>query len=349
MQFRRLLYPFSILYRGVTTIRNKLFDWEILTSKSYNLPIISVGNITVGGTGKTPLTEYIIRLLKDNNQITLLSRGYKRQTKGALLADNSSNAQSIGDEPFQIKQKFPEINIVVAEKRTEGMDIILKNTPSDVVLMDDAYQHRYVTPGFSILVIDFNRPLWKDCVFPAGDLRETKRGQKRADVIVVNKCPKDLSESDQQLWLDKIRPLPTQKVFFTTITYGEALPMLKDKNEDFPKNLPVIGLAGIAQPQPFFNYLKDRFKVKEYVTFPDHHNFSQEDINDIQQKIEYYSAKALVTTEKDAVRLSNLPDELKHFTWHIPIQLKILFNQQQQFEDIINNYVRKNKSNSRLS
>ena len=346
MQFRKLLYPFSLLYGGITSVRNKMFDWDVLPSHKYSLPIISVGNITVGGTGKTPLSEFIIRLLKDEYRVTLLSRGYKRQTKGALLANKRSSAQTIGDEPFQIKQKFPEIDIAVAEKRVEGMEMILKNTNTDVVLMDDAYQHRYVTPGLSILVIDYNRPLWNDCVFPAGNMRETQNGQKRAQIIVVNKCPVTLSESDRNTWFKKINAASGQQVFFTSISYDLPIAVSSHNTSSFPSGLPILGLAGIAQPKGFFNYLNTHYKLNSTLVYPDHHHFTAKDLNDITENVNKENIKALVTTEKDAVRFNQLPEDVKAKAWYIPIRLKVLFDAEKQFEDIIHNYVRNNKNNS---
>jgi len=342
MHFRKLLYPFSLLYGGITLVRNKFFDWQILPSQRYSLPIISVGNITVGGTGKTPLSEYIIRLLQDENKISLLSRGYKRQTKGAILANPNSNAATIGDEPFQIKQKFPGISIVVAEKRVEGMELILKKTDTDVVLMDDAYQHRYVTPGLSILVIDYNRPLWNDCVFPAGNLRETKNGQKRANIVVVNKCPEDLTLQQKNTWLKKIKAQPDQHVFFTSISYGQAVAVQKENTKSLTCGEKIVALAGIAQPKGFFSYLNKHYKVHDELVYPDHHHFSTKDITDITQKV---NTEALVTTEKDAVRFEKLPQEIIAKAWYIPIRLKVLFNAEEQFDNTIRNYVRNNKNN----
>ncbi len=345
MNSRRLLYPLSLIYGGVTTLRNKLFDVGWLSSQSYHLPIISVGNITVGGTGKTPLTEYIIRLLEKDYRMCLLSRGYKRKTKGALLAKPDATAQMIGDEPFQIKRKFKSVDVVVAEKRVEGMELILQNTKAEVVLMDDAYQHRYVTPGLSILVIDYNRPLWKDYPFPAGNLRETRQGQKRADVIVVNKCPADFSASDKAYWLQRLNADSKQQVFFTHITYGEPTVLLKNEVEVFPLDASVVALAGIAQPQGFLMHLDKHFRVDEEMIYPDHHHFSGTDIEQITDKLADGN-KQLVTTEKDAVRLEVLPAELKKRCWFIPIQLKVLFDEEIQFENRIRDYVRNYSNNS---
>ncbi|WP_430813893.1 tetraacyldisaccharide 4'-kinase [Carboxylicivirga sp. RSCT41] len=340
MQIRKLLYPFSLLYAGITSVRNKCFDAGILRSKGYSLPIISIGNITVGGTGKTPLTEYLIRILISDHKLTLLSRGYKRKTKGALLANKSSNAETIGDEPFQIKSKFPSINVAVAEKRVEGMNLILKNLQTDVVLMDDAYQHRYVKPGLSLLVIDYNRPLWKDCPFPAGDLRETRNGQKRADIIVVNKCPENFSDKDKAYWLKKLKASDDQQVFFTSISYG--LPKAVDKNnkESFQGGMPVVALAGIARPEGFIDHLKNNYKVHDQLIFPDHHHFSSDDVDIITRAISDEKIRSLITTEKDAVRFHKLPDLVKGKAWYIPIELRILFSEQEKFENIIRNYVR---------
>ncbi|TRX72625.1 tetraacyldisaccharide 4'-kinase [Carboxylicivirga sp. M1479] len=346
MKIRKLLFPFTWLYSAITSLRNLLFDLGFLRSHSYATPIISVGNITVGGTGKTPLSEYIIRLFKENYKICLLSRGYKRQTKGALIANNSSTASTIGDEPFQIMSKFPEINVCVAEKRVEGMEMILKNTNTNLVLMDDAYQHRHVKPGLSLLVIDYNRPLWKDCPFPAGDLRETRAGKKRAHIIVVNKCPLSLSEDERAYWLKKIKAKAHQQVYFTSINYGLPTPFLNDNKISFPGGLPILALAGIAQPQGFFNHLDKNFKVKEKLSYADHHHFSDDELSNISEKVLSDEIKALVTTEKDAVRLSKLPQDVLEKCWYIPIQLKVLFNEEEQFDNTIRNYVRDNSNHS---
>ncbi len=343
MNIRKLLYPFSIVYGGLTTLRNKCFDAGILTSQSYDLPIISVGNITVGGTGKTPLTEYIIRLLKDEHRLCLLSRGYKRQTKGALLAEPGCTAETIGDEPFQVLQKFPEMDVVVAEKRIEGMELIQNRTKAELVLMDDAYQHRYVKPGLSILVVDYNRPLWKDCPFPAGNLRETSKGQERADVIVVNKCPENFSDEDKALWLQKLKVNSHQQVFFTSIVYGTPKPLLENNPVQLPRKNEAVALAGIAQPAEFLKYLEKKYPLGTKLVYPDHHHFTESDLNHIGNELE--GNKVLVTTEKDSVRLKVLPDALKQRCWFIPIELKVLFNEEKQFENRIRNYVRNHSNN----
>lgn len=345
MQLRKFLYPFSWLYGGVTSVRNKLFDWEVLPSQKYDFPVISVGNITVGGTGKTPLTEYLIRLLKDDWNLALLSRGYKRQTKGALLAEKDATANEIGDEPYQMLSKFPQLNVVVAEKRVEGMDIIQKSTSTNVVLMDDAYQHRYVCPGLSILVIDYNRPLWKDAPFPAGDLRETKAGQNRADLIVINKCPQQLTVEEKNKWIKKLKPEPHQKVFFSSVNYG--MPIDLKRNVLNLNDRPLMLLAGIARPEPFYEFVEQQYQVHNKLTYPDHHHFDEKDIAKIKQRLGALGDKAkIVTTEKDFGRLKGWDSEIENALVYIPIELKILFDEENLFELIIRNYVREYQKDS---
>ncbi len=339
MQIRRVLYPFSLLYGAVTSVRNKFFDWGILSSESYDIPIISIGNITVGGTGKTPFTEYLIRLLQKEYQLALLSRGYKRQTKGALLSDNNSTAGDIGDEPFQIKSKFPAVDVVVAEKRVDGIDIIKNQTAAEVALMDDAYQHRYVKPGLSVLVIDYNRPLWNDLPFPAGNLRETKKGQKRADVILVNKCPATISEEERKKWIKKLKVHSKQQVFFSSITYGSIID--KEGQVIEIEGEIVLALAGIATPEPFFNYLKSRYSISKELVYPDHHSFTIKDVEKIKDELNKIGPKGIIiSTEKDCTRLYGLDKEIDKRLVYVPIQLQILFEEEKTLELIIRNYVR---------
>ena len=339
MQVRRVLYPFSLLYGAVTSVRNKFFDWGILSSESFDIPIISVGNITVGGTGKTPFTEYLIRLLQKDYQLALLSRGYKRQTKGAFLSDNNNTARDIGDEPFQIKKKFPDVEVVVAEKRIEGIDIIKNQTATEVVLMDDAYQHRSVKPGLSVLIIDYNRPLWNDLPFPAGNLRETKNGQKRADVILVNKCPVTLSEEERKKWIKKLKVHTEQKVFFSSITYGSIVDIEGQVVEIEDKT--VLALAGIAKPEPFFNFLNSSYSISKELIYPDHHSFTIKDVEKMKEEIGKIGPEGIiVSTEKDCTRLYGLDKEIDKRLVYVPIQLQILFKEEKTLELIIRNYVR---------
>ena len=351
---KRVLFPllwlFSFIYGGILFVRNKLFDWGRLKEKKYDLPIISIGNITVGGTGKTPLTEYVIRLLEYKYRIALLSRGYKRKTKGVVIATANNTVEDIGDEPKQIQTKFPGITVTVAEKRTEGIERLLQEKQPEVIVLDDAFQHRYVKPGLSILVIDHNRPLWSDHPFPAGRLREPRAGQKRADIIVVSKCPEGLTVAQKDLFIKKLHPHPKQQVFFTFVKYlppvnpGRAGYRLNNETE-------IIALAGIANPKPFFNSLEEKYHLKEKITFPDHHAFNKTDCKQIEIAFQNINAgnKAIITTEKDFMRIKDIPwlsEETRSHIWYIPIKISFLFDEEKKFNLLIKNYVEKDKKNS---
>jgi len=352
MILRRLLLPFSWIYWLVTHCRNKLFDSGKMPSTSYDVPIISVGNITVGGTGKTPLTEYIISLLSDITPIALLSRGYGRKTKGVIIADENSTYEQIGDEPMQMKLKFPKLMVCVAEKRVDGANALLNlPNPPKIILLDDAFQHRHIKPGFSILVTDYYRPMWRDFVFPAGNLRESRRGIKRADAVLVSKCPKSLSTDEAKFIKKKLKLTSNQKLFFSSIEYEEPTSLTGNKRdfvEELSKNdYRLTAVAGIGNPKPFFNKaakFSDKFKT---VRFKDHHNFTERDIDKIKMAStdEYGNKSLILTTEKDAVRLSSLPfldDDLAKRIWYIPILPKILFNKEDEFKNMINNYITEN-------
>ena len=343
------LWPLSLLYGGVLLLRNKFFDWGWLKSMQYPLPVISIGNITVGGTGKTPLTEFVIRLLKPEYSIALLSRGYKRQTKGVIIAAPKSTAEEIGDEPKQILSKFPEISVAVAERRTEGIERLINYCNPNTIVMDDAYQHRYVKPGFSILIIDYYRPLWKDFPFPAGYLREPRSGKKRADVIVVNKCPVNLSQDEKEAIEKKIKPHSGQHLFFTSIEYLKPVSFTEDDNS-LDSDTTVLALAGISHPKTFIEYISQTYGNVYPLIFPDHHPYSQseKDYNLFKDKFEKIpnDKKAIITTEKDMIRLRNIPwldDNIKPYLWYIPIKLSFLFNEEKMFNQLIKSYVEKDK------
>lgn len=351
MKLRRLLLSFSWLYALATTIRNRRFDSGHLPSQSYPLPIISVGNITVGGTGKTPLTEHLIRLLQPAYQVALLSRGYGRKTKGVRVADDKADYTTIGDEPMQLKQKFPHLTVVVAEKRRDGITALLNlSTPPQVILMDDAFQHRYVKPGLSILVMDYHRPIWKDTCLPAGNLREPASGMKRADHIVVSKCPPDLSEQAADNIKKKLNIQPQQQIFFTTIRYGEPQKLIKGKHKNSFNQLmnqsanPITLLAGIGNPVPFFRMAEKYGKPINKMQFADHHDFTKQELYDIEQKISNSNQPngLILTTEKDAVRLSASPylsRQLADSIWYIPIKPSFLLNGEQRFNEMIHQFV----------
>ncbi len=350
MRFLRLLlFPFSILYGIVIIFRNILFDRGILPVNEYSIPVISIGNITVGGTGKTPLTEWIISLFIADYHVALLSRGYKRTTKGALLANENCSSETIGDEPMQIFNKFKGISVAVAEKRVEGFQKLLSaENPPDIVVMDDAYQHRYVKPGMSILVMDYNRPLWKDCMLPTGNLREPKRGKKRADIVLVSKCPVNLDTVSQNNIIKKLNLKPDQSVYFSSIGYQQPILL-------FCKNIfisatdlllcNVLLVTGIATPAPLVKYLTNRVKSLDLLQYPDHHLFSKQDVGDIKRKFESLgeSKKIIITTEKDSVRLARLVENDEYLSsaiYFIPIEIKILNKKETELRDKLTTYVR---------
>ncbi|GAA4042086.1 tetraacyldisaccharide 4'-kinase [Flavobacterium chungnamense] len=327
---RYLLFPFSILYGWITSIRNFLFDKGILKSYSFDIPIIAVGNLSVGGTGKTPQIEYLIRLLSSNYKIATLSRGYKRKSEGFVLADSNSNAEILGDEPFQIHQKFPNIHVAVDTQRKNGIEQLLKldNKP-EVILLDDAFQHRKVKAGLYILLSSYNDLYFKDFILPTGNLRESKSGAKRANVIIVTKCPKDLSELAQQNIIKKIGL--NVPIFFSFIDYdSEVYNEFESKKVEEIIDVDKLLLAGIAKPEPFFAYLQAEKNVK--MVYPDHHHFSEKDIEEIKNKA---SNKLIITTEKDYVRLKN--QNLKSL-FYLPIKSSFI-SKGDDFNQTILNYV----------
>ena len=298
---RKILFPLAFLYWLITFIRNWLYVKGIFKSSSFNIPIIAVGNLSVGGTGKTPQIEYLIRLLSENYKVAVLSRGYKRTTEGFILADEKATASSIGDEPFQFYSKFSNIQVAVDANRKNGIENLLQlsNKP-DVILLDDAFQHRKLKAGFYILLTAFDDLFCDDYILPFGNLREPSSGKKRADMIIVTKCPNDLSELAQQNIREKLKV--KQPVFFTTIQYddyvfGNESKLLVSEIQSETKVL----VAGIAKPKLFFDFLKN--ETDEALVFPDHHHFSKQDCEQILAKA---NGRKIITTEKDFVRLNGL-------------------------------------------
>lgn len=331
---RKLLFPFAILYGLITTIRNFLFDKGILKSTSFDLPVIAVGNLSVGGTGKTPQIEYLIRLLADTYKIATLSRGYKRQSEGFVLADTTLNAAVLGDEPFQFFQKFPNVQVAVDANRTNGITQLLSQTTKpEVILLDDAYQHRKVKAGFYILLTAFDDLYADDFMLPTGNLRESRSGANRANIVIVTKCPKDLSVEKQNEIQAKLKLADSQQLYFTFIAYDDFIYGKEEKIavkeiEDEPKLL----LAGIAKPTSFFNYLKN--EKEECLTFPDHHHFSESDLEMIQNKAQ---GKKIITTEKDYVRLKD--SKLVSQLYYLPIKSTFI-SKHQNFDAAILAYVK---------
>lgn len=357
-----LLVPLSLLYGFIVFIRNKLYDYKILRSHSFEKPVISVGNITVGGTGKTPHIEYIANLLKDEFQVACLSRGYKRTSKGFQLAGDESSAESIGDEPLQIQRKFPEVQVAVDADRVAGIRKLLEKRPGlDAILLDDAYQHRKVYAPLSILLIDYNRPIDKDFMLPFGDLREQNYEKRRANIIIISKAPKDLQPIDRRILLTDLKPYPYQSVFFTYMDYGmphslfyEEGSMLDTFLETDINDKEIILLTGIANSTPLANYLQETYtKNIRQLKYPDHYRYEDKDIKKIETIFNQStkSEKIIITTEKDAMRLqkfTNIATPLKKAIFYIPIEVKFLNNRTDNFNQQIIDYVRKNKKHSEL-
>jgi len=353
---RLLLFPFSVIYCIIAEVRNLLYDTGLLSSKGAPVPLISVGNLTVGGTGKTPLTEYLTRLLLPEVRCALLSRGYGRKTRGAFLVEENDQATpaSIGDEPMQMKMKFPGLTIAVAEKRRKGLEKLMALPhPPETIILDDAFQHRAVQSGLSILVTDYYRPVYKDVCLPAGNLREPFRRRERADIILVNKCPENLGPEEQNVIIGKLAPFPHQQVFFSTISYDTPCQLVPEpqngnKASPFTDNRPVVAMAGIGNPEPFFNHLRQFKGYLQTLAFPDHYRFTHKGINRLKTALKNAGPDAvIITTEKDAVKLKhvNLPPEILKRIWYLPIQLKILFNKQNTFNKTVKTYVSTNQRN----
>ncbi|RKS25567.1 tetraacyldisaccharide 4'-kinase [Flavobacterium endophyticum] len=339
MLLRKILFPFSILYGLIASIRNFLFDKGILKSYSFDLPIIAVGNLSVGGTGKTPQIEYLIRLLSPNYKIATLSRGYKRNSEGFVLADENSDASILGDEPFQFYKKFPNIQVAVDADRRNGIEQLLKISQPDIILLDDAFQHRKVKAGLYVLLTSYGDLYSDDLILPAGNLRESRNGAERAKIIIVTKCPPDLSAKEQDRIQKKLKIDSDQKLCFTSIAYDEFV-FSEEKQLSVSEIKPVdkLLLAGIAKPEPFFAYLQSENDV--ILTFPDHHHFTEKDIAEIKNKAQ---DKKIITTEKDFVRLrGRLPDSQ---LFYLPIKSHFISGGN-DFDKTILNYVGKSSRNS---
>lgn len=343
-------------YCWVTDIRNFAFDKGWLKSSFFHLPVVSVGNLTVGGTGKTPHIEYIINLLKEEYHIATLSRGYKRASKGYVKATSGCDTSLIGDEPAQIKSKFPDITVAVDEKRVDGIEHLLSEEKQpDVILLDDAFQHRYVTPGLSIVLVDSNRPIWNDNVLPFGRLRERADGIKRADVIVVTKCPQTMQESQKQQFRQKLGQKNETPVFFSTVCYDKpkALFDVAEQQCTIGKGTNVLLLTGIARPEPLKKELESRGAEVTLMQFADHHNFSRAELDNVAKKFASLPSdnKTIITTEKDAERITgrnDLPYIIKEKCYSLPIKVRIM-DEEKMFNQIIIDYVRKNQRDRSVS
>ncbi|MHC1708434.1 MAG: tetraacyldisaccharide 4'-kinase [Bacteroidales bacterium] len=355
MTFIKILFiPFGFLYGFIGWLRNIAFDIGLLPSESYNVPVISVGNLNMGGTGKTPHVEYLVRLLQDKYKIATLSRGYRRKTSGFFLAGNEASAETIGDEPLQYWRKFPGIIVAVCENRREGIKKLLELHPeTEVILLDDAFQHRYVKPGLSILLTDYHKPFTADHIFPFGKLREFRSGYKRADIVVVTKTPKIFSPITRRSMTEEIKPVHHQRLYFSYLKY--MTPMSLD-----PMNFihckssynEVLMVTGIANPDPLEIHLKESgfFNELHPMIFPDHHLFTDKDVKKISESFHNIVTKnkVMITTEKDAMRLRD--PALAHLledipVYYFPVEVEIHKTDKTSFDQLVLDYVKKNKRN----
>ena len=334
MKYIRLIFlPLSVLYFVVVMLRNMLYDGGFFRSYAFKTPVIAIGNLSTGGTGKTPQAEYLIRLLKNEYQLATLSRGYKRKSKGYVLGNADSTAAELGDEPFQFHSKFPDIQVAVDANRIHGIGKLLSLAqPPQVIILDDAYQHRRVKAGFYILLTAYNDMYVDDFILPAGNLREGRSGASRADVIIVSKCPAGISRSEMDRITRKLNPTDAQQVFFTCIDYdGRVYNGNTSLSINEIKNKPKMLVAGIAKPRPFFEYLYQEGDIRK--EFPDHHEFSEKEIAELQEQ---GSKNIIITTEKDYMRLKGRIADERLF--YLPIQTRFV-SRGDVFDQLILDYV----------
>jgi len=354
------LTPFSWLYGLGVGFRNFLFDVGVLKSRAYNVPVISVGNITVGGTGKTPHVEYLVKLFQGKAHTAVLSRGYKRKSRGFVLASSNTPMKEIGDEPFQMKQKFPQLEVAVDKKRTHGIEKLTSSEMKkeiDVILLDDAFQHRYVKPGINILLVDYHRLVIYDKLLPAGRLREPMKGKDRADIVIITKCPKELKPMEFRVITKAMKLFPYQQLYFTTLEYDTLTPLFGNaKNKKELKELKsynVLLLTGIASPDQMILDLSPLTSQLTPLTFPDHHSFRKKDIRLLNETFDNMpSPKIIITTEKDAARLKStegMSEEVRKNIYALPVRICFMQDQEETFNENILGYVRKNSRNSILA
>lgn len=343
--FRVLLLPIALLYGLVIRIRNWMFDQQYLKSASFNFPLICVGNLAVGGTGKSPMVEYLLYLLSPQFKVGTLSRGYKRKTKGYALANTATTALEIGDEPMLFHMKFPQIPVAVGEERLVAIPQLLQDVPDlQAIILDDAFQHRSVKAGFNILLTEYSNIYVNDFFLPTGDLRDERRSAKRANIIVVTKCPADLSSERKQQIIRNLKPRADQKVFFTRIAYGVPYHIFNYEDEWLlTPRVEVLLVCGIANPKPLKEYLHECTHTYYQQDYSDHHIFTIDDLNEIKEKFDRIHAKdkIILTTEKDAVRLLKFRDELATLPMYVlPIRHDFLFGEGEQFNRMVTDFIR---------
>ena len=352
------LIPLSWLYGIAVGIRNCMFDWGIIKSTRYDIPIISVGNITAGGTGKTPFVEYLIRLLRKEYRVAVLSRGYMRRSRGYILAKKNTPIERIGDEPWMIKQKFPDVYVAVDSNRRRGITRLMNDKETsdvDVILLDDAFQHRYVNAGQDILLIDYHRMINYDYMLPAGRLREPWTGKERANIVIVNKCPEVMSPIEYRIVSESLQLRPFQSLFYASLKYGKLVQMYGNdefRSLDTVSHIHTLLVSGIGNPWQIEMDMRMYIRDVRPITFTDHHYYKADDIRNITRRFrEMPEPKMIITTEKDATRLQimrNIPDDIKEAIWVLPIKVTIKQDKGDMFNKIITDYVQQNLRNRQL-
>jgi tetraacyldisaccharide 4'-kinase len=340
---RILLFPLSLIYALIVKLRNWFFDRRILPSASFNLPLICVGNLAVGGTGKSPMVEWMVAELKDRFAVAILSRGYKRKTRGYALADETTTALDIGDEPMQFHCKFPDVTIAVGEERMVAIPQLLHDRPgTQAIVLDDAFQHRAVKAGLNILLTDYSNLFTRDWWLPSGDLRDAPSSYRRADIIVVTKCREDLTVEERREIAAEIRPLAHQRIFYTAIRYDYPYHITRRTPAVIDDRVEVLLVTGIANPAPLKRWLNERSRTYYELVYSDHHIYSIDDLKAIIRRFESIAAtdKLILTTEKDAVRLIKFRQELEEWPIYVlPITPRFLFDEEAGFKDIIIKFI----------
>lgn len=348
----------SFFYGIAAGLRNELFNLKILPSREFDIPVISIGNITVGGTGKTPHTEYVAALLRSKFRVATLSRGYKRKTRGFFMVEQTSKVRQVGDEPLQIKLKYKDLTVAVDAKRVRGIERLLELPDKpDVILLDDAFQHQYVTPGINILLTDYNHLITKDSLLPYGRLRESASNKSRASIIIVTKCPAELKPIEERIITKELEIRPYQNLYFSRIDYGSLKPVFPAdvtlKSLELVEGIAVLMITGIANPQSFKEYLKHGSHEIDEMIFPDHHCYTTKELDRIETKFNTLTnvRKIIITTEKDMVRfrdLETVPEIIRKSMYYIPLKISFLNGAGKDFDRKIIDYVKENKSNFNL-
>ncbi len=351
--FRILLLPFSLLYWLGIAIRNWLFDKNVFKSTRFGLPLICVGNLSVGGTGKSPMVEYLVEMLKDKFRVATLSRGYKRKTKGYALANETTTALEIGDEPMQFHLKYPGIPVAVGEERIVAIPQLLHDRPeTEAIILDDAFQHRTVEAGLNILLTDYNNLFTRDFYLPTGDLRDLKSSYKRAHIIIITKCKPSLSLESRQKLISEIKLLPHQHIYFTAIEYGDLYHITTGQKVILSPETELLLVTGIANPRPLKKMLEEHSNSYHMLQYSDHHIFTIDDLNDIKKRFEKLEitnkkgtlSKIILTTEKDAVRLVKFNKEIAELPLYvIPVRHQFLFDEADMFDKQVTDFIQQFK------